>query len=78
MEAWFESRGLDLRPDLERYAEKYNGFYIERQLVLDSPEFGEIYDYTIQPPLGQAKEEQAALRELEYLGFKRLALSNLY
>ena len=56
MEAWFESRGLDIRPDLERYAEEYDGFYIERELVLDSIEFGQIYEYTIQPPLGLAKD----------------------
>ena len=47
----------EVRPDLERYAEYYGGFYIEREEVPDiESTTGVAYFYTIQPPLGLAKD----------------------
>jgi hypothetical protein len=55
MNAWF-TKG-EIRPDLERYAEEYGGFYIEREEVPSIEAVGGVaFFYTIQPPLGLAKD----------------------
>lgn len=47
----------EIRPDLERYAEEYGGFYIEREEVPSIEGVGGVaFIYTIQPPLGTEKK----------------------
>tara|TARA_Y100000114_G_scaffold155803_1_gene180971 strand:- start:1097 stop:2863 length:1767 start_codon:yes stop_codon:yes gene_type:complete len=55
MNAWFTEG--EIRPDLERYAEEYGGFYIEREEVPSIEGVGGVaFIYTIQPPLGTEKK----------------------
>jgi hypothetical protein len=52
----FQTEG-EVRPDLERYAEYYGGFYIEREEVPSIEAVGGVaFIYSIQPPLGLAKD----------------------
>ena len=55
MNAWFTEG--EIRPDLERYAEEYGGFYIEREEVPSIEGVGGVaFIYTIHPPLGTEKK----------------------